>query len=221
MERHPRRTGVRSRVHMLSPIPVLDSSRNLVGALGAPTQPLGPKWPSGPLPCNHRQRLRSGALGGIHTGPNPTDRAKSGCKRHIITDSRGLPLTLEVTPANIPDGKRAIPLLDSIPPIQGPRGRPRFRPRIFQGDHAYGWACNIRSTRARGIQSLLARPQDKEHGSGLGSTRWVVESALSWFNRFRRIRHCYERTNESFLAFHRLAAALICYKKLRAFRRAS
>ncbi len=153
-------------------------------------------------------------FGGRHTGPNPTDRAKRGCKRHLITDSNGTPLTVKTTPANVPDGVPAIGLLDSIPPIQGPRGRPRFRPLFFVGDRAYGWKENRAATRARGIEALLACPQDDIHGSGLGTIRWVVEAALSWFSNHRRLRFCYERTGAHFLAFHQLAAALICFKKL-------
>jgi transposase len=119
-----------------------------------------------------------------------------------------------MTPANVPDGEVAIVLLDSIPPIQGPRGRPRFRPDIFQGDRAYGWDKNILATRVRGVRPELARPQDDTHGSGLGRTRWVVEGSLSWFNNHRRLRLCYERSEESLLALHQLAAVLICVQKL-------
>ena len=108
----------------------------------------------------------------------------------------------------------AIELLDAIPPIQGLRGRPRFRPDIFQGDRGYGWEENIAATRARQIITQLARPRDQTHGSGLGKTRYVVEGALSWFNNHRRIRLCYERSGESFLAFNQLAAILICQRKL-------
>jgi len=114
----------------------------------------------------------------------------------------------------VPDGKVAIDLLDAIPPIQGPRGRPRFRPGVFQGDRGYGWDENIRATRQRGVRPQLARPKDHTHGSGLGRTRWVVESTLSWFNHHRRLRVCYERSEESLLALHQLAAVLICAKKL-------
>ena len=132
----------------------------------------------------------------------------------MVTDAHGTPLTVQTTPANVPDGQLAIPLLDSIPPIQGPRGRPRFRPGVYQGDHAYGWAENISETRSRRVRSALAKPQDHEHGSGLGKTRWVVEGGLSWFNNYRRLRLCYERLAEHFQGFHELAAALICYRKL-------
>lgn len=122
-------------------------------------------------------------------------------------------MAIVTTPANVPDGKLAIELLDAIPPIQGPRGRPRFRPEELQGDRGYGWRENIEAVRARGVRSVLARPQDDTHGSGLGKTRYVVEAALSWFNNHRRIRVCYERSGESFQAFNELAAMLICHRK--------
>ncbi len=46
--------------------------------------------------------------GGAHTGPNPTDRAKKGCKRHLITDGQGLPLVAQTGPANRRD-EQALP----------------------------------------------------------------------------------------------------------------
>jgi hypothetical protein len=33
--------------------------------------------------------------GGDQIGPNPTDRAKRGSKRHLICDGRGVPLVVE------------------------------------------------------------------------------------------------------------------------------
>jgi transposase len=55
---------------------------------------------------------------------------------------------------------------------------------------------------------------DKNHGSGLGKFRFVVERTLSWFSQKRRIKHCYERSGEHLQALHDLAAAVICSKKL-------
>ena len=131
----------------------------------------------------------------------------------MITDAEGLPLALRTTPANVPDGKLAIDLLDAIPPVAGARGRPHFRPDAYLGDRAYGWAINLIETRRRGVVPGLARPQDDTHGSGLGSLRYVVERTLAWFTQFRRLRLCYEKCGELLQAFHDLAAALICFKK--------
>ncbi|QOJ02224.1 MAG: hypothetical protein HRU71_01410 [Planctomycetia bacterium] len=71
----------------------------------------------------------------------------------------------------------------------------------------------IAACRRRGILPLLGRPR-VGHGSGLGVFRYVVESCMSWFSNFRRLKLCYERTGEHFQVFHELAAALILAKKL-------
>jgi transposase len=153
--------------------------------------------------------------GGGHTGPNPTDRAKKGCKRHVITDASGVPLVVHTGPANERDDRRAFVMLDDFPKIYGPRGRPRIRPESLQGDAGYGFPDLIREVRSRNIQPQLApRGKDVEHGSGLGVTRYVVERTLAWFGNFRRIKFCYERLGEHFQAFHDLAAMIICSRRL-------
>ena len=121
----------------------------------------------------------------------------------------------EVTPANVNDSLPAIALLDAIPPIQGPQGRPRFRPEIFQGDAAYGTPEVIHDVRLRGITPLIApHTNNPIHGSGLGRFRYVVERTIAWFGHNRRLKVCYERSLAHVQAFHTLAAALICAKKL-------
>ncbi len=122
------------------------------------------------------------------------------------------------SPANVHDSQRAIPLLDAMPPIPGRRGRPREKPDAALGDRAYGTPKNIAACRERGILPMLARI-GTEHGSGLGVFRWVVESCLAWFGHCRRLKLCYERNAEHFQAFHELAAALICARKLRWLKR--
>jgi len=54
--------------------------------------------------------------GGDQTGPNPTDRAKRGSKRHLICDGRGMPLAVRLTGANRNDSQKALALVDAIPP---------------------------------------------------------------------------------------------------------
>lgn len=168
------------------------------------------------IPRHHRQRLDASSFWGSHTGPNPTDRGKKGCKRHVICDARGVPLVVETGPANQPDGRRAIALLDKLPAVVGRWGRPRRKPKIFQGDAAYGSAAIIQQVVQRGIRPLLSPygHSKRQHGSGLGRTRYVIERTLSWFGNFRRLKLCYERTAEHLQAFHELAAALICVNKL-------
>jgi hypothetical protein len=51
---------------------------------------------------------------GQQTGPNPTDRAKLGSKRHVICDGRGVPLAVQLTGANRNDSQQALALVDAI-----------------------------------------------------------------------------------------------------------
>src|SRR6516225_2254 len=112
-------------------------------------------------------------FGGLQTGPNPTDRAKHGSKRHMICDGQGVPLAIRLTGANRNDSQEALALVDAIPPLQGERGRPRHRSASVLGDRGYDAAAIRRDLRARHILPLLARHLTK-NGSGLGRRRWVV-----------------------------------------------
>ena len=44
-------------------------------------------------------------MGEKGTGPNPTDRAKSGTKRSLLVDGKGVPLSVSVDGANRHDMK--------------------------------------------------------------------------------------------------------------------
>jgi DDE family transposase len=104
---------------------------------------------------------------GPQTGPNPTDRAKRGSKRHLVCDGQGIPLAVQLTGANRNDSQQALPLVDSIPPLQGRRGRPRCRPERLVGDRGYDAKAIRRALCARHILPLVA-VRNTRHGSGLG-----------------------------------------------------
>jgi transposase len=76
-------------------------------------------------------------FGGAETGPNPTDRAKLGGKRHLICDGGGVPLVIQLTGAKRNDTQQALALVDAIPKLQGGHGRPRCRPDCIIGDRGY------------------------------------------------------------------------------------
>ncbi len=46
------------------------------------------------------------------TGNNPTDRSKLGTKRHILTDKKGIPLSIVITPASTHDIKAVTDVID-------------------------------------------------------------------------------------------------------------
>lgn len=151
---------------------------------------------------------------GSRTGPNPTDRGKNGSKRHFLTDGRGTPLAITHTGANVHDSNKAVELVDSIPPIKRPRGRPRRRPDQLYADRAYDFDNKIRlPLKRRGIRTMIAR-RNEEHGSGLGVFRWCVEATAGWFMQFRRLRVRYEKRADIHEAFLIIGCILICWNKV-------
>lgn len=151
--------------------------------------------------------------GGEHTGPNPTDRAKKGCKRHLLTDGYGIPLVVTVGPANHRDETALPVLLWLLWVVLGCIGG-RRRPGAVQADRGYGFPWTIALVLGWGIRSLVA-VRGSDHGSGLGRTRFVVERTHSWFGHFRRLVQCYERQEAHFLGMQQLAACVICARRVR------
>jgi transposase len=105
------------------------------------------------------------------------------------------------------------PLVDAIPPVRGHRGRPRRRPRKLYGDRAYHSRGGRAELRRRHIQAKIAAPKT-EHGSGLGTKRWVVERTIAWLHQYRRLRVRYERRADIHEAFLAIGCSLICLKLL-------
>jgi len=159
------------------------------------------------------RQFRASGFWGLQTGPNPTDRAKLGSKRHVICDGRGIPLLIQLTGANRNDSQQALSLVDAIPFLQGRRGRPRRRPDCLFGDRGYDAEAIRQGLRDRRIIPFLAK-RNTEHGSGLGRWRWVVERTFAWLNQFRRLRVRYEKRADIHEAFLALGCILICWRFL-------
>jgi transposase len=146
-------------------------------------------------------------------GPNPTDRGKAGTKRHLVTDRAGVPLAALLSPANRHDSVVFEDLLDAIPPIKRPRGRPRRRPEKLHADKGYDYPRCRQALRRRRIKGRIAR-RGKDSSARLGRHRWVVERTLAWLNQFRRLTVRYERREDIHRAFLSLGCALICWNYL-------
>jgi len=147
--------------------------------------------------------------GGEDTGPNPTDRGKSGSKHHVLTDAQGVPLAATVTAANVNEVTQVFQVLTSMPPVGGKPGPKRQKPDRLQGDRGYDSEPVRRLLRWLGITPVLAE-RNTEHGSGLGVFRWFVERTISWIHTFGRLRRRLDRHTELQQAFLQMACALIC-----------
>ncbi|MFD7058611.1 IS5 family transposase [Streptomyces sp. NPDC059906] len=155
--------------------------------------------------------------GGDRVGPSPVDRARLGSKHHLIVDRHGTPLAVTLTGGYRHDVTQLLPLLDAIPPIRGPRGRPRRKPRRLYADRGYDFDKYRRQLWKRGIKPMIAR-RGIAHGSGLSKIRWVVERAFAWLHQFKRLRIRYERRADLHQGLLELACSIICLRRLtRAF----
>ena len=147
--------------------------------------------------------------GGEDTGPNSTDRSKSGSKHHVLTDAQGIPLNATVTAANVNEVTQALDVLVNKPAVGGKPGPKRERPRRLQGDGGYDSEALRVLLRWLGITPVLGKRR-REHGSGLGKSRWFVERTISWLHSFGRLRRRLDRHTELQEAFLGLACSLIC-----------
>jgi putative transposase len=147
-------------------------------------------------------------------GPNPTDRAKGGSKRSLLTDASGIPIGLAIAGANRNDFKLLQPTIESIPvdrPEPSPddpqgmcldKGYDYGEARMFVD--AYGFTGHIR---ARGEEARALKEED-----GFKARRWVVERTHSWMNRFRRILVRWEKRADTYMAMLHLACGIITWR---------
>ncbi len=151
--------------------------------------------------------------GGEDTGPNPTDRSKSGSKHHLLTDAQGIPLNATVTAANVNEVTQVMNVLVNKPAVGGKPGPKRELPDRLQGDTGYDSEPLRQLLRWLGVTPVIGK-RNREHGSGLGKLRWYVERTISWFHAFGRLRRRLDRLTEIQEAFLRLACSLICLRFL-------
>src|SRR5436189_64422 len=112
--------------------------------------------------------------GGEDTGPNPTERGKSGSKHPVMTEAHGIPLAATVTAANVNAVTQVFQVLTDMPPVGGKPGPKRQKPDRLQGDAGYDSEPVRQLLRWLGITPVLAA-RYTENGSGLGVLRWFIE----------------------------------------------
>jgi putative transposase len=153
--------------------------------------------------------------GGDDTGPNPTDRAKSGTKRHILTDRRGVPLAVTVSGANVHDMRMALPTLDAARRYSP---GPRFRPINLCLDKGYDNQHSRAVIKQQGylghIRRIGEQALDQQGVPKHPARRYVVERTISWLSKCRGLLVRYERKSENYLAQLQFACALLWYRRL-------
>lgn len=162
-------------------------------------------------------------LGEKSTGPNPTDRSKSGTKRSILVDGKGIPIAVSVDGANRNDMKMSKATLQSIV-IYRPEPTIRSKqhmcldkgydyPEVYELLEEYGYTIHIRLT---GGEERSSSKRIVIHG--YRARHWVVERTHSWMNRFRRLLIRWEKKVESHIAMLHFACSWITYRRAGVFR---
>jgi transposase len=126
-------------------------------------------------------------------------------------------LAVGLSAANTHDSQLLEQLVDAVPAIIGPRGRPgrpRRRPAKLLADQGYDYRTCRQALRRRGIIARVAR-RGVESNTRLGRHHRKVERSLAWLLANRRLTVRYERRADLLEAFLDLACALICARKLR------
>ncbi len=165
-------------------------------------------------------------LGRGATGENPTDRAKMGTKRSMLTDGAGIPLAVAVEGANRHDSKLLVATLDGLvvarPDPRDPGEEASYSEQHLCLDAAYDSDLMREELEARSYEPHIS-PADKnkrrerkealQHPGGR-ARRWVVERTHSWLNRSRRLLVRWEKKTENYLAFIHLACAQLIFSKI-------
>ena len=150
-------------------------------------------------------------LQGKKRGPNPTDRAKQGVKRSLLTEANGIPLSCVMEKANKNDFKI---LTETILNIQVKRPLPtKKKPQGMCLDKGYDYQ-EVRETLTRfnfipHIKYRGEEAKDIKAKQGFKARRWVVERTHSWMNRFRDLLICWTKKAINFQAQIDLVCAYI------------
>lgn len=129
-------------------------------------------------------------------------------KLHMLTDGRGRPLVLLLTPGNVNDNPTFPQLLDGLRVARAGSGRPRTRPDHLLGDKGYSSRANRALLRRRKIPHTIPEPRDQQanrtrRGSRGGrpvgfdaelyKRRSTVEQGFNQLKRWRALASRYDQ----------------------------
>ncbi len=153
-------------------------------------------------------------MGGEGTGPNPTDRGKSGWKWSLFTDRNGIPIGWAADGANRHDTVLLQPTLDSVVD----RGL-LAETESLHLDRGYDNGVVRGLIAELGIEDLICSKRRKA-GTAAGKKlvplgmRWPVERTNSWLSNFGQLRRNTDRRSTHRLAQLALAVAFLLTAKL-------
>ncbi len=161
--------------------------------------------------------LHKAPCGGEGTGPNPTDRAKSGWKWSVATDLFGIPIGWVIDGANRHDSILLEPTLQTV----AARGL-LLDVETLHLDRGYDSNLTTERCQGLGLTDIVCAKKRTKGTKGTAKVkkplrlglRWPVERSNSWFSNFGQLRRNTDRHPEQRLGQIALAVALILTVKL-------
>jgi len=151
-------------------------------------------------------------LGQEKTGKSPVDRRKIGTKRSIIVEGNGIAIGCALGGGNQHDSTLFEASIRSIPTsLKQPYCREMHLDAAYDSKRVrvilfnFGYVPKISKNRRRSKTGVSAKTEKK---------RWIVESAHSWMNRFRRLLVRFEKLASNYLALMKFALAITTFNKI-------
>lgn len=145
--------------------------------------------------------------GGDCAGRSPVDRGKSGMKRSVLVEGKGIPLGRVLAPANRHDSVLLASTLDKLDEIG-----PLPDDITVHLDAGYDSQKTRTELESRSLNGEIAHKGEKAPIQA--GKRWPVERTNAWHNGFNRLQRCYERHEDVINAFFDLADIIITLRRL-------
>jgi putative transposase len=159
------------------------------------------------LACIDSQSIKTTRLGGQNRGYDGGKHIK-GRKRHIVTDTLGLFLTVVVHAANVHDNRGAVNVIATL------KGRFNRLVKIV-ADGGYRGELIDKTKAAFGIVlDIVLRPKESPKFKVIPK-RWVVERTFSWFESYRRLSKDFEYLTDTSEAMIQVAMIKLMLNRIK------
>lgn len=146
-----------------------------------------------------------------------------GTKLHAVVNEQSAPVSVAIGEGDEHEGRRLIPLMQSISIKHHGRGRPRKNPKQLYGDTKYHMHLNRFYLDRRKIKQQIPSTEKKRkpgrprqfNKALYGKVRYSVERFFAWIENFRKLTVRYERLSETFSALIHIACIMILWRVLR------